>query len=147
MDKFEHPSFDIRHDSNNDVKNLFQAAKRRKEQRTKYHLLSKLLDGETIDITKNNDLYEALNKEKMEFEEILRLHPEQVQECIEYVKERKLQQGGRWYNPESEAWWGEKGVVPPCCYFARPVEYWNNKKLMNNFLNTFTKFRIAESKL
>ncbi len=147
MTQFDHPNFDVRNDSDNDVKNLFKAAKWRKEQNMKYRLLSELLEGKTIDITKSEQLYEALNKERMEFEEILKLHPEQAEACVEYVKERKQQQNGRWYNPDSQAWWGEKGVIPPCCYYARPVNYWKDKKLMNNFLNVFSRFKIAEGKL
>lgn len=147
MNKFDHPSFDVRHDSDNDVKNLLISAKKRREQKMKYHLISELLKGETIDITKNAELYEALNREHMEFEEILKLHPEQTRECVEYVKERKKQQGGRWWNPNSDAKWGEKGVIPPCIYFARPKEYWTDKRLTNDFLNTFKKFRIAEGRV
>lgn len=92
-------------------------------------------------------MFEVLNKERMEFEEILRLHPEEVNETIEYVKQRKEEQNGKWYNPDSQAWWGEKGAIPPCVYYARPASYWKDKRLMNNFLNQFSKFKIAEGKL
>jgi hypothetical protein len=143
------PNFDssIRGDSNDEVKALFKAATKRKEDAMKYKLLSDLLSGETVDITKSNALYEAINREKMDFEEIMNLHPEEVQECLTYVKERKAEQNGRWYNPESEAWWGEKGAIPPCVYHSRPVQYWKDKRLTNLFFNTYPKFRIAEGKL
>ena len=137
----------IRGDSDNEVKDLFKAAKKRKEDMLKYHLISELLDGKVIDTTKNSQIYEVLNRERMDFEEILRLHPEEVKEQMQYVKERKEEQGGRWYNPDSQAWWGEKGVIPPCVYHSRPVQYWKDKRLLNNFLNEFTAFRIAEHKL
>jgi hypothetical protein len=143
------PRFDssIRGDSDDEVKSLFKAAKKRKEDNLKYKLLTDLLDGKIIDTTQNTQIFEALNREKMDFEQILNNHPEEVKEQMEYVKERKAEQAGLWYNPQSKAKWGEKGVIPPCCYFARPKEYWKNKKLVHNFLNTFTKFRISEKPL
>lgn len=137
----------MREEKPEDVRSLLKTAKERKAQRMKYRLLSELLAGKTINVTKNPQLFEALNRERMDFEQILKLHPEQTQETIEYVKQRKEEQGGRWFNPDSQAWWGEKGAIPPCCYYARPKSYWDDKKLTNNFFNQFTKFRIAESKL
>jgi len=139
--------FNMRQEKPEDVRSLLKTAKQRREERVKYHLLSELLDGKEINLTKNQALFEAINREKMEFEDILKLHPEEVKQTIEYVKLKKEEQGGRWYNPDSQAWWGEKGAIPPCCYYARPASYWKDKKLMNNFFNTFTKFRIAEGKL
>ena len=147
MTDFDHPNFDVRHDSDNDVKNLMLSAKKRKEQKMKLHLISELLDGKTINVTKNQELFEALNRERLDFEYILKMHPEEVNELKEYVKERKVQQNGRWYNPQSEAWWGEKGVIPPCCFWARPREYWKDKRLVDKFLNDFPVFRIAEKTL
>ena len=144
---YDHPNLDVKYDSDNDVKNLMKAAKKRREDKMKYHLLSELLAGKTVNITKNNELFEALNKEKMDFETIMKLHPEEINECIEYVKERKVQQGGRWYNKESEAWWGEKGIIPPCVYYSRPTSYWKEKNLTNKFLNDFPKFKIAEGRV
>ena len=139
--------FNMREEKPEDVRSLLKTAKQRREERMKYHLLSELLDGKTINVIKNPQLFEALNKERLDFEQILKLHPEEVKETIEYVKERKEEQQGRWYNPNSKAWWGEKGAIPPCCYYARPASYWKDKKLTNHFFNTFTKFRIAEGKL
>jgi acetoin utilization deacetylase AcuC-like enzyme len=143
------PNFEysLRKDPDYEVKDLFLRAKKRKEDMMKYRLIAQLLDGKIIDVTKSTQLYEALNKEKMEFEQILKLHPEEVKEQIEYVKQRKLEQNGKWYNPDSKAKWGEKGVIPPCCYYARPPAYWKDKSLANNFLNTFSVFKIAEGKL
>ncbi len=141
------PNFNasIRGDSDNEVKSLFKAAQKRREEEIRMHLLDELLDGNTIDLTKSPALYEAVNREKMDFEQLMKLHPEETSELVEYVKERKAQQNGKWWNPDSQARWGEKGVIPPCCYYARPAKYWKNKKLVNSFLNTFPKFRIAES--
>ena len=136
--------FNLREDKPEDVQSLLQSAKKRRADRMKWHLISELLAGKTVNVTKNHELYEALNRENMEFEEIMKLHPEEIKGCIEYVKERKIQQNGKWYNPDSEAWWGEKGIIPPCCYYTRPSSYWRDKRLTNQFLNTFSKFRIAE---
>jgi len=138
--------FNMREEKPEDVRSLLLTAKARKEQNMKWHLLGEALKGKTINVTKNQELFESLNRERMEFEDILKLHPEETQETMEYVKERKAQQGGRWYNPESKAWWGEKGVIPPCVFFARPHSYWT-KELMNKFLNDFPKFRICEGRI
>ncbi len=139
--------FNMREEKPEDVRSLLKTAKQRRAERVKWHLLGELVDGKTIDVTKNTELFESLNRERMEFEDILKLHPDQTKEAVEYVKQRKLEQNGRWYNPDSQAWWGEKGAIPPCVYYARPSTYWNNKKLMNSFLNQFPKFRISESRL
>jgi hypothetical protein len=143
------PNFEssLRKDPPSEVQTLFKQAQKRKEDMVKYHLLAELLKGETIDVTKNAQLFEALNREKLGFEELLALHPEEAEAHVEYVKQRRLEQNGRWYNPDSKAWWGEKGVIPPCCYYARPNAYWKDKRLMNNFLNQFPAFRISEKPL
>ena len=140
-------TFNMREEKPEDVRNLLQTAKQRRQDRVKYDLIAKMINGETVDITKDMRLFEALNRERLDFEQILKLHPEQGAEVVKYVKERKEQQGGRWYNKDSDAWWGEKGAIPPCCYYARPASYWQNKKLTNNFFNQFPKFRIAEHTL
>ena len=76
----------IKGDSEDEVKSLFQSAKKRREDKIKYELLGQLLQGKVVDVTKSQQLFEALNKEKMEFEQILRLHPEEVAEHIEESK-------------------------------------------------------------
>ena len=139
--------FNMREEKPGDVRDLLKTAKQRRADRVKWHLLGELLAGKTISVTNNTELFEALNRERMDFEQILKLHPDQTKEAVEYVKQRKLEQGGRWYNTDSQAWWGEKGAIPPCVYYARPSTYWKNKKLMNSFLNQFPKFRIAEGRL
>ena len=137
----------IRGDSDNEVRSLFISAKKRKEDMMKYHLLSELLSGKMIDTQKNSQIFEALNKEKMTFEALLKLHPEEVKDTIDYVNQRKLEQDGCWWNKDSKAKHGEKGAIPPCCYYARPTAYWKDKTLTNNFFNTFSKFRISEKTL
>jgi len=139
--------YNLKTDSQKDVKSLFQAAKKRKADAVKYHLLSEALKGNTINVTKNNDLFEALNRERMDFEQILKLHPDEVKETIEYIKERRLEQDGIWWNTNSESKMGEYGAVPPSCYAARPNWYWKDKTLIKNFFNTFSKFRISEKPL
>lgn len=145
----ENPNFlsSIKGDSDAEVKSLFESAKKRKDDQIKYDLLAQLLNGKVVDVTKSQQLFEALNREKMEFEEILRLHPEEVNNTIEYVKARKQEQAGSWWNKDSDAKWGEFGALPDCIYYSRPSSYWKNRKLAHNFFNTFTKFRIAEKPL
>jgi acetoin utilization deacetylase AcuC-like enzyme len=144
---YDHPNLDVRLDSNDDVKKLFDQAKRRKESAMKYKLIADLLDGKSVNVTKNTEHFEALNREKMEFEEIMKLHPEEVQNCIEYVKDRKVEQDGTWWNKDSKAKHGEWGAIPECVYYARPLSYWKNLTLKKQFFNTFTKFRISERSL
>lgn len=144
---YDNPNLDVRYDSDNDVKKLFDSAKRRKENAMKYKLISDLLEGKTVNVTKNTELFESLNRERLEFESIMKLHPEEVQNCIEYVKDRKVEQDGTWWNKKSEAKHGEWGAIPECIYYARPNSYWKNLTLKKQFFNTFTKFRISERAL
>ena len=139
----------LRGDSDNEVRTLFMSAKKRKEDKIKYHLLAEALEGKIIDLTKSNQLYEAVNREKMEFEQLLKLHPEEVEYCKNYIKNRREEMGGsgKYWNPQSKAKWAHEGTCPPCCYHARPKWYWQNKKLRNNFLNTFPIFRVGTSKI
>ena len=139
--------FNMKVDKPDDVRSLLLEAKRRKDNKIRYHLLGEMLSGKVVNVTKDTGLFEALNRERMDFEQLLKLHPEQAKETVEYVKQRKEEQDGMWYSTTSKAKWGEKGAIPPCCFHARPRSYWENKKLTNNFFNQFTKFRIAESRL
>ena len=142
-------TFNMREEKPEDVRSLLKTAKERREQRRKWHLLGEICLGKTVDITKNAELFEALNKERMDFEDIMKLHPENVNEALEYVKQRKLEQCGKWYNSHSQAWWGEKGAIPTCVYHARPSSYWrdNDFAMFNHFLNLYPKFRIAEYRI
>ena len=112
----------------------------------KYHLIGELLNGKTVDITKSKQLFETLNKEKLEFAQLLKMNPEEAKACAEGVKTDKLNvdAGGKWWNPKSKAKWGKKGSIPPCCFYARPKEYWKNEGFTNHFFNTFTKFRVSD---
>ena len=135
-------TYDMRNDKPDEVRSLFLAAQRRKEERIKFQLLTELLDGKVVDITKSKQLFEALNREKMEFEEILKFHPDQVKTAIECAKESR-ELGYK----KNKARRMEIGFIPECCYYARPPAYWANSKLKKNFLNTFTKFRVTERAL
>lgn len=134
----------LRGDADDEVRSLFRAAESRKEAELRYHLIDEALRGEVIDVTKSKVLFEALNKEKMEFDELLRLHPEEVKADIEHIKSVREQSKGVWYNPNSKAKHGYLGRIPDCCYFARPDKYWRNKKLLYNFFNTYPVFRVSE---
>jgi acetoin utilization deacetylase AcuC-like enzyme len=144
---YDHPNLDVKYDSDNDVKKLFDSAKRRRESKLKYKLISDLLEGKTINVTSNTELFESLNRERLELEQIMSLHPEEVKNCLEYVKDRKVEQNGTWWNKDSEAKHGEWGAIPECVYYARPQSYWNNLTLKKNFFNQFSKFRISEKPL
>lgn len=138
----------LRGDSDNEVRSLFKAAQKRKEDKIKYKLLAEALQGKCIDLTKSNQLYEAVNREKMEFEQLLKLHPEEVEYCKQYIKQRREEMNdGKYWNPHSQAKWAHEGTCPPCCYFARPKWYWQDKRLRNNFLNMFPAFRVSTKPL
>jgi hypothetical protein len=84
----------------------------------------------------------------MEFEEILKLHPDQAEEAVLATKEdRSSIEENIYWNRESPAKWARLGHIPPCIYYSRPAEYWANKKLLKLFFNTFTKFRVSTSRI
>jgi hypothetical protein len=94
-------------------------------------------------LTASPQLYEALNKERMEFEEILKLHPDQAVEAEKAASEdRSMFDENKYWNSDG-AKWAMLGHIPPCIYNARPKEYWSDKRLLKSFFNTFTKFRIS----
>ena len=135
----------LKGDSDVEVKKLFSQAKKRKDDRMRFRLLAELLEGKTVDITRSKQLFQALNREKLSFEELLKMNPEEAKECAEKVKEdRMLVAGGKWWDDQSKARWGKKGSIPPCCFYARPKEYWSNESLTNHFFNTFKAFRVSE---
>jgi len=143
-------SFNFRNPDPGEVQRINLTAKEKRMQREKYEVLSKLLNskGKDVDITQSELVFEALNREKMEFEQILKLHPKDAKDAMEQVRiDREFFKEGTHWNPNSKAKWGIKGHVPLCCYYARPPEYWKNKDLINNFFNTFTKFRISTKKI
>jgi hypothetical protein len=138
----------LRGDSDNEVRTLFKSAKKRKDDEMKYRLLSESLQGKSIDLTKCNQLFEAVNREKMSFEQLLKLHPEEAQSHADHIKARREEcVNGRYWNKHSKAWWSYEGTVPPCCYFARPDWYWRDKRLLHGFWNSFPAFRMSDKPL
>jgi len=136
-------TFNMRNPDPNEVSEMYQAAKKRRSQLIKYKLLKDLLDGKTVDLTASPALYEALNREKMEFEQLLKLHPDQANEAILAVKEdREVINENQYWNRKG-AKWATLGHIPPCIYYSRPPVYWEDKRILKAFFNTFTKFRIS----
>lgn len=141
-------TFNMRNPDKNEVGDMVSETKRRRAMMMKYKLIKQLLDGETIDLTLSPALFEAYNRERMEFEEILKLHPDQTDEAILATKEdRESIEENIYWNRESPAKWARLGHIPPCVYYSRPAEYWADKRLLKNFLNTFTKFRVSTSRI
>jgi len=134
------PILDMRNDSTEDVVDMQRRVKNIRAQKAKYKALSQLLDGKTIDLRDSSILFEALNRERMEFEEILKLHPDQAQDCIDQTKDDI--EAGR--NLESKAKWAVHYNIPLCIYYSRPKEYWQDKKMIENFLRMFPKFRVTK---
>jgi hypothetical protein len=136
-------TFNMRRPEKGEVLEMHQAAKQRRAQQIKYKIIKDLMDGKTSDITASPALYEALNKEKMDFESILALHPDQANEAIMAAKEdREMIDENKYWNSEG-AKWAVLGHIPPCCYHARPAAYWADKRILKAFFNVFTKFRIS----
>jgi hypothetical protein len=144
MDK---KTFNMRNPDPNEVVEMHVASKNRRAQQIKYKILKRLMDGKTADLTESPELYEALNREKMEFEMILRLHPEQSEEAMLAAKEDRDEITDNKYWNSDGAKWALLGHIPPCVYNSRPSEYWNDKKLLKAFFNMFTKFRISNKQI
>ena len=138
-------TFNMRNPDEGEVQEIHRRAKQKLLSKDKYHVLSQLLSGKKeVDVTVSPAIFEALNRERMEFTEILKLHPDQVQNSIKAVQiDRAKHTDGKHWNPKSPAKWGCLGHIPPCVYYSRPTEYWEDKKLIKNFFNTFTKFRVS----
>jgi hypothetical protein len=141
-------TFNMRDPEEGEVQSIHQQAKLLRANKIKYRMLKDLLDGKTVDMTQNAQLFEALNRERMEFEEILKLHPDQANEAILATKEdREDVTENIYWNRNSPAKWAKLGHIPPCVYYSRPSEYWNDEKILKAFFNTFTKFRISTREL
>ena len=133
----------MRNPDPNEVLEMHEEVKKRRSQQIKYKLIKDLMDGKSVDLTVSPELYEALNREKMEFEQILKLHPDQAKEAELAAKEdRELMDENKYWNTKG-AKWAMLGHIPPCVYNSRPPQYWADKSILKSFLNTFTKFRIS----
>jgi len=131
-------SFNMRNPAPGEVSDMLIQARKRREQVIKFKLLTKLLEGKTIDLRDSSVLFEALNRERMEFDELLKLHPDQAKDCVEQAKEDR--ESG--INTKSPAKWVCRGHIPPCLFYARPKEYWKNKKIMREFFKIYPKFKV-----
>jgi len=144
-------TFNFREPKVGEVESLGYKAQILRNYKEKYKILSHLLGAngtKEIDITNSKEIYEAINREKMDFETIMNLHPAQVAETIKQVEEdRRCFPDGKWWNRKSKAKWGLKGLIPICCYYARPDWYWKDEKLVDSFFNTFPKLRISTKPL
>ncbi len=142
-------TFNFRNPEKSEVIEMHHLVKSKIAARQKYKVLSKILNGEkNVDVTVSPEIFEALNRECMEFEELLNLHPDQAKDAIEAANEDKQKHdNGRYWNRNSPAKWGCLGHIPPCCYYARPAEYWKDKKILREFFNMFPKFRVSDKRL
>lgn len=146
-------TFNLRNPEPGEVAEIHRKAQQRIRAKERYRVLSQLLSGKKdVDITVSPEIFEVLNKEKMEFE-LLMSQPQNkdnVEDCIKQAREdreRYYSGGDRSWNPKSKAKWGCLGHIPHCVFYARPTEYWKNKNLVRNFFNTFTKFRVSSRRV
>ena len=142
-------TFNFRNPDPGEVVDMQQRTQQRILARQRYKVLSQLLaSSKDVDITVSPEIFEALNKERMEFEELLKLpqNKKNVEECLKQTKEDRekyYSDTDKHWNPKSKAKWGILGHIPNCVYYSRPPEYWKDKVLLRNFFNTFTKFRVS----
>lgn len=133
-------TFNFRNPDPGEVVMMQNLVKQRVLARQKYKVLSQLLNGKTVDLRDSSLIFEALNREKMEFDDILKLHPEQGKDCVDQAKEdRELGQ-----NIKSKAKWAIRGHIPPCIYHSRPPEYWKDKKILKEFFRMYPKFSVIK---
>lgn len=141
-------TFNFRNPEPFEVSDMHRKTRQRILAKEKYVALSKLLNGETIDATKYPQIFEALNRERMEFDELLKLHPDHGMAAMEEAKfAREQMEEGKYWNRKSPAKWGHMGEIPTCIYYSRPPEYWKDKKILKEFFNMYPKFRISSSKI
>jgi hypothetical protein len=133
-------SFNFRNPSPGEVLDIQARVKRRREQLAKYKVLSQILAGKTVDLTQSSVLFEALNREKMEFDELLKLHPDQAKDCVDQAKEDR--EAG--VNIHSKAKWACRGHIPPCLFYSRPKEYWKDKNIIREFFRMYPKFGVVK---
>ena len=133
-------TFNFRNPSPNEVVEMQARVQRKREQLLKYKVLSQILNGKrNVDLTQSSVIFEALNRERMEFDEILKLHPDQAKDCVEQAKEDR--EAGR---AKSKANWAIKGHIPPCIFYSRPKEYWNDNKILKEFFRMYPKFAVMK---
>jgi hypothetical protein len=141
-------TFNFRNPDTGEVQEIEQKVKQRALANQKYKVLSQLLMGKTVDVTVSPEIFEALNRERMEFDEILKLHPDQAKSAMDEVELRRQDyDDGKWWNPKSKAKWGYLGEIPYCLYIARPREYWKDKRILYHFFNMYPKFRLSSKPL
>jgi hypothetical protein len=142
----ENQTFNMRNPDPGEVIEMHVAAKKMRAKQIRYKIIKDLMDGKTADLTQDQALFEALNRERMEFEQILEMHKtdQNVLDCLaQTVDDRGAYDEGRYWNPESKSKIGKLGHIPNCIFYSRPVEYWEDKRLLKNFFNTFPKFRVS----
>jgi len=142
-------TFNMRNPAPEEVAEMYSRAQKLREAKIKYKVLSQILDSKKeIDITISPEIFEALNRERMEFEDILKLHPEQAKDAMEQAEEdRQSFKKNTYWNPKSEGKWGCMGHIPPCIYYSRPPEYWKDRNLLRNFFNLYPKFRVSTKRI
>jgi hypothetical protein len=141
-------TYNLRNPEEGEVSEMYAQAKQRRLANEKYSALKKLLNGETIDLRNNPQLFEALNRERMEFDTILKLHHDQAQSAmLEAERDRGLCNENQYWNRHSKAKWGCLGHIPPCVYYSRPSQYWKDKSLLKQFFNMYPKFRVSSKPL
>jgi len=144
-------SFNMRNPEEGEVQQMHAAAQSRLLAKEKYKVLSQLLSGKKdVDVTQSSIVFEALNRERMEFETLMNLPQNQsnVNQCIKDVEDLRTQYSdGKYWNPHSLAKFGTLGAIPHCCYYSRPPEYWKEKAIMKEFFNMFPKLRVSTKRI
>lgn len=108
-------------------------------ERTK--ILKGLMEGKTMDITKDPDIFLSLNKDALSPEQIMKIKQNEALDAAEAAQERR-RADEKDFNPKSPAKWRQLGNIPISVYLSKP-ELWNNPDAIKSFLNKHPELRIS----
>ena len=108
-------------------------------ERTK--IFKDVMDGKSADITKDADVFIAVNKKALSPDQILKIKKQEALTTAEATHERRLADE-KDFNPKSKAKWRQLGNIPITVYLSKP-ELWNNPDALKSFLNSHPEFRVS----
>lgn len=145
----------MREDSNSNVKQMLDDARRAEEIRQnkgRYKILADLIAGRESDITRDDLIFATINRprsleddERLSLEQYMSFYPDQCRDAMEMAYERR-QADEKDYNPHSKAKWRQQGYMPECVAHLIMECYPNSedrKRALKRFFNMFPKFRIS----
>lgn len=130
---------------------LVEAEKRNamRKNAERYRVIGQLLSKGTADITQSNEIFAALNQERMCIEDYMKFFPEDCDDAVAETKERRSADD-KDYNRQSQAKWRVLGFPPSCVSMLYAKVYPNHKdrkKAYRRFFNNFPQFRVGTQRL